>query len=115
MKIGDIVVRKSYDKDIIFKIEETKTGLFKTTNYQINVAKLDDILEFIKNYLTQLFEKMSLQVNFESSISNNQIYLKSNKKIKLLENTSYQLVDEHYQEIKKDNIENRAATAALFY
>lgn len=64
------------EKDIIFKIEETKTGLFKTTNYQINVAKLDDILEFIKNYLTQLFEKMSLQVNFESSISNNQIYLK---------------------------------------
>ena len=28
------------EKDIIFKIEETKTGLFKTTNYQINVAKL---------------------------------------------------------------------------
>ena len=65
------------------------------------VSNKDNNLSY-KIYSNNKIEDLELTIVEE----NNQIYLKSNKKIKLLENTSYQLVDEHYQEIKKDNIEN---------
>ena len=65
------------------------------------VSNTDNNLSY-KIYSNNKIEDLELTIVEE----NNQIYLKSNKKIKLLEDTSYRLVDEHYQEIKKDNIEN---------
>lgn len=64
------------EKEIIYKITESKTGLFKTINYNIKAVKLADITDFIKNYLNELINKMGLEVSFETKINNNQIYIK---------------------------------------
>lgn len=64
------------EKEIIYKITESKTGLFKSINYNIKAVKLADITDFIKNYLNELINKMGLEVSFETKINNNQIYIK---------------------------------------
>ncbi len=63
-------------EEIIFKTQEKKGGLFKGTSYEVSVVKLEDILEYLKEYLESLLSKMGLEVTFESKIRENQIYLK---------------------------------------
>lgn len=61
---------------VIYKIFEKKGGLFKGTTQVVKVIKLDDILEEVKTFLSELLNKMGLEVSFESRIREEQIYLK---------------------------------------
>ena len=64
------------ENQVIYKISETKGGLFKGKTYNIKVAKLEDIMEYIKDYLKELLTKMGLEVTFESKIREEQLYIK---------------------------------------
>ncbi len=61
---------------VIYKTFEKKGGLFKGTTQVVKVIKLDDILEEVKTFLSELLNKMGLEVSFESRIREEQIYLK---------------------------------------
>lgn len=65
----------SLDEVIVSK-EEKKMGLFKGTQVEIVVTPLEDVLEFAKNFLTDILTKMGLEVTFESKIRDKQIQIK---------------------------------------
>ena len=64
------------EEDILFKKEEKKGGLFKSTAYKLTIIKLTDIQKYLKETLTQMLEEMGLKINFESNIRNKQITIK---------------------------------------
>ena len=64
------------EEDILSRSYEKKGGLFKGTIEEVKVVKLEDILEYIKDFLTNLITKMGLEISFESRIRDKQIYLK---------------------------------------
>ncbi len=64
------------ENQVIYKTYEKKGGLFKGTTQVVKVVKLEDILEEVKEFLTELLKKMGLNVTFESRIREEQIYLK---------------------------------------
>ena len=97
IKDGKIINIRNTDNNVSLNNKSNKIYLKDLKE----VSNKDNNLSY-KIYSNNKIEDLELTIVEE----NNQIYLKSNKKIKLLEDTSYQLVDEHYQEIKKDNIEN---------
>lgn len=64
------------EKEILYKINEKKGGFFKSVTYTITAVKIEDILEYIKEFLVDLLNKMELDVSFESKIRDKQIYIK---------------------------------------
>ena len=97
IKDGKIINIRNTDNNVSLNNKSNKIYLKDLKE----ISNKDNNLSY-KIYSNNKIEDLELTIVEE----NNQIYLKSNKKIKLLEDTSYQLVDERYQEIKKDNIEN---------
>lgn len=67
---------KLEEKNIIFRIFESKTGLFKSTSYTIKAVKLEEVENFVKSFLDELLRKMGLNATLESQIINNQIQIK---------------------------------------
>lgn len=67
---------KIEEKDIIFRIFETKSGLFKSTSYTIKAVKIEEVQDFVKTFLEELLRKMGLTATLESQIINNQIQIK---------------------------------------
>ena len=61
---------------IIYETEIKKGGLFKGTSYEIKAIKLTTILEYLKQYLLELLNNMSIKATFETQIRNNQLYIK---------------------------------------
>ena len=55
---------KTEEKNIIYKTEEIKTGLFGKKT-QIEVIKREDIIEFIKNTLKNITKLMGIDINIE--------------------------------------------------
>lgn len=98
IKDGKIINIRNTDNNVSLNNKTNKIYLKDLKE----ISNKDNNLSY-KIYSNNKIEDLELTIVEE----NNQIYLKSNKKIKLIEETSYQLVDEHYQEIKKDNIENK--------
>ena len=64
------------ENQILYKLTEKKGGLFKGTTYTVTAVKLEDIIEYIKDFLKELLEKMGLEVSFESKIREEQLYIK---------------------------------------
>lgn len=64
------------EEQIIFKVTEKISGLFKSKSYTITAVEVQTVSEFIKDYLNELLVKMGLEVSFETSINGNQIYIK---------------------------------------
>jgi len=62
--------------DVIISSEEKKQGLFKGTVVEINVTPLTDVVEFIRDYLTEALTAMGLEVTFETQIREKQIKIK---------------------------------------
>lgn len=61
---------------IIYETEIKKGGLFKGTSYEIKAIKLTTIMEYLKQYLLELLNNMSIKATFETQIRNNQLYIK---------------------------------------
>ncbi len=64
------------EENIVYYKEEIKGGLFKGSSIKVTVYQLTEILEYIKEVLTNILSGMGIEVNFETSIRNKQITIK---------------------------------------
>ncbi len=64
------------ETDILLKVEEVKSGLFKSLSYKISLITLNDVLGFLKDFLTHIINDMGIKVTFESKIRDKQITIK---------------------------------------
>jgi len=64
------------EKDVLFKKNEKKGGLFKGTITELKLIKVEDVAEYIKQYLNKLITDMGLEVSFEMKIREGQIGIK---------------------------------------
>ena len=64
------------EEEVIISSEEKKGGLFKGKLVELTVTPLTDVLEFVKEYLSELLIKMGIEVSFETKIRDNQLQVK---------------------------------------
>lgn len=64
------------EDQVYYYVTKTKGGLLKKEVVTLHIATLDMIVEFIKEYLTNLTKDMGLDVSFESKIREKQITIK---------------------------------------
>lgn len=64
------------EEDVIYYVTKTKGGLLKKEVVSIHIAKYEDIIAFIKEYLSNLTKDMGLDVSFESKFREKQITIK---------------------------------------
>lgn len=64
------------ENEIIYKTEEKKGGLFKSSSILIKVVKINEVAEFLKEKLSELLKNMEIDAKFESSIRDEQINIK---------------------------------------
>lgn len=64
------------ESEIIFKTEEKKGKLFKSSTYVFKVIEIKKIAGFIKEKLEDLLKKMDIEANFETNIRDEQINIK---------------------------------------
>lgn len=67
---------KLTENDILYKEEIVKGRLFKADTIKLTIVKLEEVAEYVKDYLKTLLENMGLEVSFESRIREKQIYIK---------------------------------------
>lgn len=64
------------EDQVVISVSEKKMGLFKGTQLELTVTPLTDILEFIKEYLTDVLSTMGLETTYETKIRDNQLEVK---------------------------------------
>ena len=64
------------EKDIYYKIGETKKGLIKKSTFVIEAITKSEIIDDIKDFLNNLLTQMSIEVQFETKIREKDIYIK---------------------------------------
>ncbi len=63
-------------EDVIIIEEEQKGSLLKKTSYKIKIFTLQEIQNYVKDYLKELTKLIGLEVTFESKIRDEQIVIK---------------------------------------
>ena len=66
------------EKEIMYKTEEKKGGLFKSATYIVKAIKISDIAEFLKDKLNEMLKNMNIEAKFETSIRDEQINIPNN-------------------------------------
>ncbi len=74
--VGLQKILKCEEKDMLYKIETKKGGLFKSDSYLISGITLNEIKKEIITFLEELLKNMKLDVKFESNIREQQINIK---------------------------------------
>ena len=76
--INEIIEENNEKKEDIFnKYTEEKTGLLKKSiTYKVEAILKRDLVEYIKEYLKELLTNMGLDVNFESKLRDETIFIK---------------------------------------
>ena len=64
------------ENEVVYYITKTKGGLLKKEVVLLHITTLENIVAFIKEYLSNLTKDMGLEVTFESKIRENQITIK---------------------------------------
>lgn len=64
------------EDQVMYFTTKTKGGLLKKETVQLHIAKLEDIVIFMKDYLASLTKDMGLDVTFETKIRDKQITIK---------------------------------------
>ena len=67
---------KITEEEVLFRVEEKKSGLFKSLQYRLSVIKISDIQNYLKDFLESIIKDMGINVSFESNIRNKQITIK---------------------------------------
>ena len=63
--------------DFYYHYTEKKNGLFnKNSVYEVNVVTKTDLLEYVKEYLEELLTNMGLEVNFETKLREDTLFVK---------------------------------------
>lgn len=63
-------------EEVVYYVTKTKGGLLKKETVSVHITTLENIVEFIKEYLESLTKDMGLDVTFESKIREQQITIK---------------------------------------
>lgn len=63
------------EEDVIYKMQEQKSGLFKAKKIEMKLIKKEDINNFIKEETQKLVEKMGFEVNMESKSREGVLYI----------------------------------------
>lgn len=63
-------------EEVVYYVTKTKGGILKKETVSVHITTLENIVEFIKDYLTSLTKDMGLEVTFESKIRDQQITIK---------------------------------------
>lgn len=64
------------EEEVVYYVTKTKGGLLKKEVVSVHLTTLEKIVEFLKDYLTNLTKDMGLEVSFESKIREKQITIK---------------------------------------
>jgi len=64
------------EDNYVYNYEETKGKLFKAGSFNVKVYLLNDICEYLKDYLKKLISDMGIDVNFETKIREKTIEIK---------------------------------------
>ena len=64
------------EDEIVYYVTKTKGGLLKKEVVSVHLITLEKIVEFLKDYLSNLTKDMGLEVSFESKIREKQITIK---------------------------------------
>lgn len=64
------------EKEIFYTTKVEKVGLLKKEQVTVSIYTLNDVLEFLKDFLTNLTKDMGLEVSFETKIREEQITIK---------------------------------------
>lgn len=67
---------KVTEEEVMYYVTTTKVGLLKKEVTQLHIVKLEDVVKFIKDYLSSLTKDMGLEVTFESKVREQQITIK---------------------------------------
>lgn len=67
---------KVTEDEVIINKREIKKGLFKGTEIELTVTPLKDVLEYVKEYISDILSKMGLEATYESQIREKQLKLK---------------------------------------
>lgn len=76
--ISEIMDENNVKKeDIYYKYTEKKSGLFnKNVSYEVEAILKKDLVTYVKEYLEELLKNMGLDVNFESMLRDETIFVK---------------------------------------
>ena len=98
-------IYKIEDGKIIDQYENINNLSLNTSNENIIYLKDMNIVEGnLEGVNVKFYSDNEKDIDLEIIERNNTFYIKSNKKIKLLENSNLKLVDEHYKPIDKESI-----------
>lgn len=64
------------EEDVVISSEEKKLGLFKGTQIEVTITPLTDVLEYVKEYLSDILSIMGLETSFETQIRDDQLKIK---------------------------------------
>lgn len=67
---------KTTEDQVMYFTTKTKGGLLKKETVQVHIAKLEDIVTFMKDYLASLTKDMGLDVTFETKVRDKQVTIK---------------------------------------
>ena len=56
------------EDDILYSTNTEKVGLLKKEVVKLHVYKMEDVVDFIKEYLAELTKDMGMEVTFESKV-----------------------------------------------
>ena len=125
-------------EDFYYRYSEKKSGLFNKNNIiEVKAILKNDLIQYIKDYLQELLTNMNLEVNFESKMRDDVIYIniyssnnpvligKGGNTLKALENIVKQKINtefdikplinldvENYREKHQKRLERMAKTLA---
>lgn len=105
----------NFYSDFIYKLEdgkiideyqnESSESLDATNDNFIYLKDLNLLEGNVEGVNLKLYSNNDLDIDLEIIERNNTFYIKSNKKIKLLENSNIKLINDHYKPQEKNNIE----------
>ena len=64
------------EEEVVYYVTSQKVGLLKKEIFTLHLVTNEDIMEFIKEYLTNLTKDMGLDVSFETKIRDKQFQVK---------------------------------------
>ncbi len=64
------------EDEVLYYVTKTKGGLLKKETVQVHMTTLNNISDFVKEYLMRLTKDMGLEVTFETKIREKQITIK---------------------------------------
>ena len=64
------------EEDVLYYVSSQKVGLLKKEVFTLHLVTNEDIVAYVKEYLTDLTKDMGLEVQFESKIRDNQLIIK---------------------------------------